>query len=134
MDVPAIRKGLADALTNGGVGSPVHRYIPENVSPPCVVIGLESFDYGEAFGGAESATFSLTVVVSGAMQVEAQKALDAYMASSGAKSIFAAIEDDPTLGGTVDRALVTGGEAPGQVQFGDRSYPALSFGVTVIVS
>lgn len=134
MDAPAIRQGLADALSNAGLGCPVHKYIPENVSPPCIVIGLEGFDYGEAFGGAESATFSLTVVVPGAMQVEAQKALDAYVASSGTKSIFAALEDDPTLGGAVDRALVTGGEAPGQVQFGDRSYPAVSFAVTVIAS
>ena len=52
-------------------------------------------------------------------------------AAGGAEGMEVTLEANP---GTVDRALVTGGEAPGQVQFGDRSYPALSFGVTVIVS
>lgn len=134
MDFAAIREGLADTIRNGVPGLPVHHYVPESVAPPCAFIALEDFAYADTFGRATSASFSVTVLVAGQLQMEAQRVLEEFAADSGTKSIYAAIEADPTLDDTVAHAVVVGGDAPGQVQFGDKAYPALSFRVEVIVS
>jgi hypothetical protein len=57
--------------------------------------------------GEDDTTFAVTVLVEWADQVTAQKTLDEYLASTGAKSIKAAIDGDPTLGGIVDYAHAT---------------------------
>jgi hypothetical protein len=57
--------------------------------------------------GEDDTTFAVTVLVSWADQVAAQKALDGFLASTGATSIKAAIDADPTLDGIVDYAHAT---------------------------
>ena len=134
MNFDSIREGLALTITNAVPGLKVHKYVPESVTPPCAFITLEGFTYGDTFGRDTSCELVVTVVVPGTMQVEAQRALEEYAEDSGIKSIYAAIEADPTLDGSVAHAVVTGGDAPGQVQFGESTYPALPFRVDVIVS
>jgi hypothetical protein len=57
--------------------------------------------------GEDDLTFAVTVMVSWADQETAQETLDEYLASTGAKSIKAAIDADPTLGDIVDFAHAT---------------------------
>ena len=58
--------------------------------------------YFDSFGAAGVADASFVLIVdAGARTIDAQIALDAYLGSGGARSIFDAIVADRTLGGVV---------------------------------
>ncbi|CAB4214896.1 hypothetical protein UFOVP1467_1, partial [uncultured Caudovirales phage] len=74
------------------------------------------------------ATVPVTLVVKRISNRAGQKALDGYLASTGATSVKAAIESDPTLDGNID-ALIVESATPGLYESGGISYLAYRFNV-----
>lgn len=107
MGVAAIRDGLATRLATIA-GLQVYHEMPESVaSTPAVLVKPGDGEFYTAMGSGMAHTFALTVLVSlGQGHQRAQAELDAYLAFDGAKSIRAAVEGDPTLGGACDTLKV----------------------------
>lgn len=80
-------------------GLNVTDYVPEQVNPPQAFVDVPSIDYRRSFGttGLRSIDLTVTILVSAAY-VGHQKKLLPFIDQTGAQSVFAAIEADPTLG------------------------------------
>jgi hypothetical protein len=104
--VQEIREGIDDRLaTIAGLRHSPN--VPTVVNPPHAFVKRRTTTFGVSMDGEDDTTFAVTVLVSWADQVAAQKALDGFLASTGATSIKAAIDVDPTLDGIVDYAHAT---------------------------
>jgi hypothetical protein len=104
--VQEIREGIDDRLaTIAGLRHSPN--VPGVVNPPHAFVKRRQTTFGVSMDGEDDVTFAVTVLVSWADQTTAQEALDEYLASTGAKSIKAAIDADPTLDGVVDFAHAT---------------------------
>jgi hypothetical protein len=108
--VQEIREGIDDRLaTIAGLRHSAN--VPKSPNPAPegghAYVKRRTTTFGVSMDGEDDVTFAVTVVVSWAEQQKAQVALDQYLASTGAKSIKAAIDADPTLGGIVDYAHAT---------------------------
>jgi hypothetical protein len=104
--VQEIREGIDDRLaTIAGLRHSPN--VPAVVNPPHAFVKRRTTTFGVSMDGEDDTTFAVTVLVSWADQVAAQKALDGFLASTGATSIKAAIDADPTLDGIVDYAHAT---------------------------
>lgn len=57
-----------------------------------------------------------------------------YLDPTGAQSVKAAIEDDKTLGGTVESATVTGWSSAGEITYPSASYLGVDFTVELLIS
>jgi hypothetical protein len=104
--VQEIREGIDDRLaTIAGLRHSPN--VPAVVNPPHAFVKRRQTVFGVSMDGEDDTTFAVTVVMPWADQQTAQKTIDEYLASTGAKSIKAAIDADPTLGGIVDYAHAT---------------------------
>jgi hypothetical protein len=132
-DISAIASGLAAALAV----IPKLRTQPEildTVPVPCAVIGPPtSIEYDEAMArGADVYTFTIRVLVARASERSAQRALSGYASGSGATSIKAAVEADPTLGGAAQTVRVASANGIGVYAYGDVDYLGLEFTTEVV--
>ena len=100
-----IRAGLAARLaTISGLNT--HYVWPSTVTPPAAIILPRSGQYNLTIGGNDTLwSFDITIVVKLGQFEAGQDALDAYLDSSGASSVAAAIRADPTLGGVADDVM-----------------------------
>lgn len=102
-----IRQGLAanlSALANVQV-SP---YMLANPTPPCVHLWPTAVNYDlTAQRGYDRWMFTVQAFVAIAADIGSQVLLDQFIAPSGAQSIKARLESNPTLGGLVDDVSVT---------------------------
>jgi hypothetical protein len=107
MNISNIRDGLKVRLATIA-GLRAYDTIPDNFSPPAALVAPPSvIRYGASLGsGWDSVTLIVRVLVAKATDRSAQDRLDAYLASSGASSVIAAIEADTTLGGACNLARV----------------------------
>lgn len=108
MSIVGIRDGLNTRLATIS-GLKVYHEAPEAIaSTPAITVLPSAGDYYTAMGSGLAHVFTLTVLVSLSQgHQRAQAELDKYLARSGADSILAAIEGDPTLGGACDTLKVT---------------------------
>lgn len=86
-------------------------YVPPQIHPPMAVVSFEGFpEPRRAMGkGLTEMQFAVRVFVAyGAGGDSAEDAMDSYVATSGATSVWAAIESDRTLGAVVSDSIVTG--------------------------
>jgi hypothetical protein len=128
--VQEIREGIDDRLaTIAGLRHSPN--VPAVVNPPHAFIKRRQTVFGVSMDGEDDTTFAVTVLVSWADQVNAQETLDEYLASTGAKSIKAAIDADPTLGDIVDFAHATLVEDERITVFGGVEYLATDIVVEV---
>lgn len=83
---------------------------PESLHPPSAVVMPPEIDYQRAFGsnGTNRADIDVLVLTApaGSFTDNAFRMLWPYMDRSGAKSVYAAVEADQTLGGVVEAAHV----------------------------
>lgn len=110
-----IREGIATALKTipGMQASP---YVLGNITPPSAYVLRGPVAYDQAMeGGTHTWTFVVRAFVASVTDIGAAARLDEFLAPSGTRSIKAAIEDDPTLGGVVDDLHVT--QATGEQEF-----------------
>jgi hypothetical protein len=76
----------------------------DSVNSPAAIVVRRSTEFDTSFDAeSDDYGFAVTVLIKLSNQ-RAQETLDAYLAGSGASSIRAAINGDPTLGGVVDFA------------------------------
>lgn len=107
MDVKAIRRAVA-AAARTVPGLEASHYVPDRIDPPYAYPAATDGNYDETTDGAAGVVVTVRVLTSRAEDQSGQELLDAYLATSGATSVKAAIESDPTLGGLVDDLAVQG--------------------------
>jgi hypothetical protein len=85
-------------------------YQPEQENPPFGYPQLNSIDYHRAYvGGDVVMNWTVFVIVGRYLDRTAHAQLDDYLSYSGSKSVRAAIEADPTLGGVCSTLIVRSG-------------------------
>jgi hypothetical protein len=99
MNPTAVRQGLSAALDTI-TGLRCFDYVPDTVAPPAAVVEPVEVMFDEAMRRGLDVYKCYALVIVGRMsERSASDRLDAYLASSGAGSVKAAIEADRTLGG-----------------------------------
>ena len=132
----AIRAALATSLQNQVSGLRATANRPLQVNPPMAVImpSTGSFArYSATFEGEVDYTLRAILLVAPADSTAGEDVLDPYIATSGAQSIWAAVQADPTLGGVVSSAAVTEAASYGIMNFTGIDYLACHFIVSVAV-
>lgn len=130
-DVDAIANGLATRLATTGLRA--FPNAPGQVVPPAVVVILNrpAITYGVTMDGEVNINLLAIVLLSAANDSSGQIALNATVSSSGTKSINAAVQADPSLGGTCEFALVTQVATYGIVEYAGQNYIGATFVVQV---
>lgn len=129
----AIRDGIAARLATID-GLRVYDTVPGNVMVPAAVVAPAPgtfITYDETVDGAADLTLTVTMLVSTAVDRVAQGNLDAYLASTGDRSVKAAIDGDIELGGTAHYASVTEARNYGLVPYNGVEYLGCELLVTV---
>jgi hypothetical protein len=123
-DLEALREGLAANL--GTIEDlQVSKYVLSNPTFPIAVVFAGPTDFDKAFGrGLDNLVFRVRVVVAAVSDIGSGVNLDPYLAGSGPRSVKAAVETDPTLGGACQSLRVTGHEGE-QVYVFDEAPPGL---------
>lgn len=110
-----IREGLSTALRSIP-GMQASAYVLGNPSPPFAHVTRGPIAYDQAMDhGVHTWTMTVRAYVALASDIGAQMLLDQYLAVDGERSVKAAIEADPTLGGVVSDLHVKG--ATGETEF-----------------
>ena len=104
-EISEAKKGLAAALS-GIDGLRVFDYMPDSLHEfPAAIVHLESRDSVGTLGGITiRGSLRVEVLVSTADARQATETLDAFLEPTGAQSIEAAANTDPTLARKVDDA------------------------------
>ena len=106
-----VRDGLKTRLQTIS-GLRCYDLIPDQVNPPAAVVGQLDFTFDINNARAlDQANVDVIVIVQRFSERAGQNRLDAYLSSSGASSIKAAIEGDKTLGGACQTLRVTSAES-----------------------
>lgn len=126
-NVKAIRVALAARLATTGLRT--HATAPGQVNPPTVIIlpNRPAIQYGITMDGETQVNLLAIVLLSAANDMTGQDLLDDYVSSSGTKSIAAAIQADPTLGGAVEFAVPLQVSTYGLVEYAGQQYMGASF-------
>jgi len=113
-----LRAGLATRLGTIASLKGVYPESPGQVETPAAVIrmGSPAITYATSTVSHDY-SFSILLLVSIAQGAPSQEVLDGYLDTSGADSVFAAIEADPDLGGVCDAAMVTSVANAGLVEY-----------------
>jgi hypothetical protein len=130
--VKDIRAGIAKNLANIS-GLRVTPYVPDSPNAPAAFVEPQTINYDQTFHrGLDEFDFDVTVLVQRVTSERtSQDNLDAYIASSGSKSVKSAIELDRTLGGLVQDCRVVSLSSYGQVSYGDSTYLGAVFSIKV---
>lgn len=128
-----LRAGLADRLETIASLKGVYEESPGQVETPAAVIRMASpaITYATSTSSHDYA-FSVLLLVSLAQGAPASEVLDGYLDTTGADSVFAAVEADPDLGGVCDAAVVTSVANAGLVTWNEVGYLGAEFLVTVL--
>jgi hypothetical protein len=105
-----VREALARAL-EPIPGLSVHSFVPGTPSPPSLCVGDPPEGiYAEDYDGQVTTRIPVHAFLPTADDMSAAALYDELLSSEGYRSIYAAVEADPTLDGTCARALVFGWE------------------------
>lgn len=129
-DLEAVRDALAARLDTipGLQGLST---VPGQITPPAALVLLESVDFDSTMSrGSDDYTWVAMVMTSHSSET-GQDLLMQYASGSGPKSVKAAFEADPTLGGLVFDANVTEVRPPGDYEMGAITYYAIPFVIQV---
>lgn len=113
-------------------GLRAYSYQPEQLNPPFAFPVLQQIEYHRAMGGGDVLmTWGITAVTGRWVDRTAHTLLDGYLSYSGASSIRAAIEADPTLGGVCDTLIVSSAANITSLTVADADFLQVQFTVTV---
>lgn len=129
----SIRDGLKTRLETV-TGLRAYDTIPDDINIPAGIVGApESIEFDTTYGrGVDRYTIPIRVYASQASERAGQDKLDGYLAGSGATSIKAAIEGDPTLGGAAHTTRVTQAKGYGVYEVAGVQYLGVEFLCEVI--
>lgn len=106
-------------------GLNVYAFPPGQVQVPAAVVAPgdgEFLTYQTANGGAPNLNLTITLFVQRTQDRAGSEKLDGYLATSGATSVYNAVELDQDLGGAVQSCIVTGARNFGTFSYGELSY------------
>jgi hypothetical protein len=107
--VSQVAEGLKTRLATIS-GLRTFSYQPEQENPPFAYPEINSINYHRAYGGGDVVMdWTIYVIVGRYLDRTAHASLDDYLSYSGAKSVRAAIEGDPILGGICQSLIVRSG-------------------------
>ena len=102
-----VRDGIVTNLSTIS-GLNVAKWIGQSIQTPMAVVGWPTVVYDEAMGrGLDTWTVPVQIFVGLADNQSAAERLETYLDGSGATSVKAAIEADPTLDGACDDVRVS---------------------------
>tara|TARA_R100001443_G_scaffold84831_2_gene91498 strand:- start:2206 stop:2616 length:411 start_codon:yes stop_codon:yes gene_type:complete len=130
----SIRDGLKTRLeTISGLSA--YDYVPDFIEPPIALVApLNTLNYDTTMGrGSDTYEIPVILYIANIDAQTSQDDVDAYLASSGATSIKAAIEGDATLGGAAMSARVVSATDYGEYEVTQgTSYLGVTFNIEVI--
>lgn len=117
-------------------GLSAYSELPDTVTTPGAWVDLQSEDWHQTLGGSgglATARIDVVLMLSRAPGLrQALRTAQEYLAKSGAKSIRAAIEADPTLGGHASSLQVTGWSDLGEMDANDEQLLSARIHVEVV--
>ena len=110
---------------------------PGQITPPAAVLWVDSITYATSRDTAYShdLTVACLILVASVDDKTSQDTLHAYLDPTGAQSVFAAVDANPTLSGAVDSVVVTvvpEGQA-GLVEYGGIQYRGARLSLSVLL-
>lgn len=130
-----IREGLATRLRTIPDLHVYPKYTGQITVPTAMVLlGDGQFLTYDSSSDSDDLTLTVRLFTSAANDPAGQDLLDDYLNRNTDRSIYDAVAGDPTLGGVVDDASVTGVSGYGQVPVGLIEYFGCEFIVEVLVS
>ena len=130
MSLNTVRAGLSARFATI-TGLRCHDTWPQRIDPPSCFIGSVSRNPAQDLGGDSTSTFEVYVCVSSVESARNLEVLDDYCDATGSKSIEAAINAGPTLGGAAMSAVVTQVVSPVTVEVAGVPYLGAQFTVEV---
>lgn len=130
-DLGEIREAVALALKCIGKLTAHARY-PAVINSPAAVVVRRETTYDPTFDVGADHTLAVRIFVSFANLPGAQDQMDDYCAPAGERSIRAAIDVDPTLGGVVDACRVSTAEDERITTYGGIDYLTVDLVLEVI--
>ena len=130
----SIRDGLKTNLETIS-GLTAYEYVPDWIEPPIALVApLNTLNYDSTMArGADTYEIPIVVYISRIDAETAQDGVDAYLASTGATSVKAAIESDPTLGGAAMSVRVISASDYGEYEVTQgTSFLGVTFNIQVI--
>ena len=130
----SIRDGLKTNLETIS-GLTAYEYVPDWIEPPIALVApINSLNYDSTMArGADTYEIPVIVYISRIDAQTAQDEVDGYLASTGATSVKAAIESDPTLGGAAMSVRVISATDYGEYEVTQgTSFLGVTFNVEVI--
>ena len=129
--VQQVAEGIACALQDADVRAYADQ--PDNITPPCAVVVLDSVPtfHGAQQAGLPTYSMRVQVVVDNLESRTAFTRLNEMMSFDGDRSVRRAIEADRTLDGVCQTLIVERVENIGQVEVGQVRYLAADVLVTV---
>jgi hypothetical protein len=125
--ISELRAGIKTNLATI-TGLRVSDFQPDNINPPVAIVFPISVNYDETFArGMQTYTFSVQVIVGRVSERSGQNSIDAYISSTGSKSIKLAIESNKTLGGKAFDLRVTDMRNYGELLVGEVNYLSAEF-------
>jgi hypothetical protein len=125
--ISELRAGIKTNLATI-TGLRVSDFQPDNINPPVAIVFPISVNYDETFArGMQTYTFSVQVIVGRVSERSGQNSIDAYISSTGTKSIKLAIESNKTLGGKAFDLRVTDMRNYGELLVGEVNYLSAEF-------
>ena len=116
-------------------GLTAYEYVPDFIDPPIALVApLNTLNYDSTMArGADTYEIPVIVYISRIDAQTAQDEVDNYLASTGATSVKAAIESDPTLGGAAMSVRVISASDYGEYEVTQgTSFLGVTFNVEVI--
>jgi hypothetical protein len=125
--ISELRAGIkANLATISGLR--VSDFQPDNINPPVAIVFPIGVNYDDTFArGMQTYTFSVQVIVGRVSERSGQNSIDAYISSTGSKSIKLAIESNKTLGGKAFDLRVTDMRNYGELLVGEVNYLSAEF-------
>lgn len=130
----SIRDGLKTNLETIS-GLTAYEYVPDWIEPPIALVApINSLNYDSTMArGADTYEIPVIVYISRVDAQLSQDTVDGYLASTGATSVKAAIESDPTLGGAAMSVRVVSATDYGEYEVTQgTSFLGVTFNVEVI--
>lgn len=134
MTVASVNTALASTLA--GTGLRVFEYVPESLDPPCIFLALNQIDRGTMGRGTMLLGYEAVVFTSRASDRAGMANLYLYAepSTSEVKSVWAAVDEDRTLGLSNVDANVTGWRALGIDEVAAYGYYGGVFDIQVLIA
>jgi hypothetical protein len=127
------RNALAAQLAAQIPGLRATGTVPGQVNPPQAIVSPApgSIIEFQAMNDVADYQLRVTLLVGAADEPDSQNLLDGYLSATGPSSVEQALGADPTLGGTVAYAVLTGEQGYGLLDWGALQYLGCHLLVTV---